>query len=70
VHHNVGKLDGWVRGSLAVAFLIVALVLIEQVVFSLLAALAALVLGATAIMRHCPLYEIFRHTTRPGRSHP
>ena len=70
MHHNVGRVDGCVRGCLALAFLIVAVVLIEQVVFSLVAALAALVLGATAIMRHCPLYEFFRHSTRAQHSHP
>ena len=70
MEHNVGKLDGCVRGCLAVAFLIVAVVLIEQVVFSLVAALAALVFAATAIMRHCPLYELFRLSTRGHQSQP
>jgi len=55
---------------LAVAFLVLAILLIEQLVFSLAAALAALVLGATAIMRHCPLYELFHHSSGAHPSHP
>ena len=70
MHANVGRVDGCVRGSLAVAFLITAVVLNEQLLISLAAAFAALLFAATALTHHCPLYDLLKLSTRAHQSHP
>jgi hypothetical protein len=70
MHTNVGVVDGCIRGCLAVACLVVAVVLIEQVILSLAAALLALLLAATALTRHCPLYQVLHLSTRHHGTHP
>lgn len=67
---NVGKADAVIRGSLAVAFLLVAVVMSQEPIVSLAAALCAILLAATALTRHCPLYELFGLSTRAHPSHP
>ncbi len=70
MHANVGRVDGCIRGCLAVAFLITAVVLNEQLLISLVAALAALLLAATVLTHHCPLYDLLKLNTRAHRSQP
>jgi hypothetical protein len=53
-----------------VAFLITAVVLNEQLLISLVAALAALLLAATVLTHHCPLYDLLKLNTRAHRSQP
>jgi hypothetical protein len=67
---NVGKADAVVRGSLAVAFLLVAVIMNQEPIVSLGAALCAIVFAATALTRHCPLYELLGRNTRARASHP
>ena len=67
---NVGRVDGCIRGCLAVAFLITAVVFNEQLLISLAAAFAALLFAATALTHHCPLYDLQRLSTRADQSHP
>ncbi len=61
---NVGAVDAWIRGALAVAFLIVAAVSTGRLAVSLIAALLALLLAATALTRSCPLYTLLRIGTK------
>jgi hypothetical protein len=66
---NVGKADAVIRGGLAVACLLVAVILNQETIVSLGAALCAILLAATALTRHCPVYDLFgRSSTHP--SHP
>ncbi len=67
---NVGKVDAVIRGGLAVAFLIVAVVMNQEPIVSLAAALGAILFAATALTRHCPLYELFGRSTGAHGSHP
>ena len=67
---NVGKVDAVIRGSLAVVCLLVAVMVSQQPLASLGAALCAIVLAATALTRHCPLYELLGRSTRAHPSHP
>jgi hypothetical protein len=56
---NVGPTDAKVRWALAIAFFVVAIVFNASPVFTLLAALAALVAAGTALTRSCPFYRLF-----------
>ena len=67
---NVGKADAVIRGSLAVAFLLVAVVMSREPIVSLAAALCAILLAATALTRHCPVYALLGRSTRAHPSHP
>ncbi len=67
---NVGRIDSWIRGALAVVFLVLAAIFSVQPIVSLLAALLALVFAATALTRNCPLYNILGFDTRAQDSHP
>jgi len=67
---NVGRIDSWIRGTLAVVFLVLAAILSVHPVVSLVAALLALVFAATALTRSCPLYNILGFDTRAQDSHP
>lgn len=67
---NVGTIDAWIRGALAVALFLGAVLLNQYPVISLAAALAALVSLGTALTRSCPLYHALhlstgRHAKRP-----
>ncbi|UCF39535.1 MAG: DUF2892 domain-containing protein [Gemmatimonadota bacterium] len=66
---NVGKVDAVIRGGLAVACLCVAVIMNRDTVVSLSAALCAILFAATALTRHCPLYELFGRRTRAHPSH-
>ncbi len=70
MHANVGRVDGCIRGGLALAFLITAVVFNEQLVISLAAAFAALLFAATALTHRCPLYDLLKLSTRAHQSHP
>jgi len=63
--HNVGILDGAVRWVLAAAFLAASLTLPGRSVLALLAAVAGLVMIATALQRTCPLYSLLGINTCP-----
>ena len=67
---NVGRIDAWIRGTLAVVFLVLAAVFSASPVLSLAAALFALLFGATALTHSCPLYGVFGLDTRTHDSHP
>ena len=70
MHANIRRVDGCIRGGLAVAFLITAVVFSAQLLISLAAALAALLFAATALTQHCPLYDLLKLSTRAHQSHP
>ncbi|MBZ0303764.1 MAG: DUF2892 domain-containing protein [Anaerolineae bacterium] len=61
--HNVGNTDRIVRIILGVA-LIVAVVYFQ----SWLLGIVALIPLATALMKWCPLYALFHHSTRPAKT--
>lgn len=67
---NVGRIDAWIRGALSIVFLVLAAVFSAQPLVSLVAALLALLLAATALTRSCPLYTILGMSTRARHSHP
>ena len=50
--------------------LLVAFALYQEPIASLGAALCALLLAATALTRHCPLYELLGRSRRNHSSHP
>ncbi len=56
---NVSKTDAWIRGVLAVLFMVITAVLNEVVIASLLAAMVALVCAGTALTHSCPAYSLF-----------
>ena len=70
MHANVGRVDGCIRGCLAVALLVFAVLFNEELLISLGAALAALLLAATVLTRHCPIYDLLKLSTRSQQSHP
>lgn len=57
MQQNVGRVDAWIRGVLAVGFLLIAVIFNEMPLLSLGAAVVALVLIGTALTRSCPLYR-------------
>ena len=59
VHTNMSKTDAWIRGVLAVLFIVIAAVLNEMAIASLLAAVVALVCAGTALTHSCPVYSLF-----------
>lgn len=67
---NVGTVDAVIRWGLAVACLVVAVIMNHEAIVSLSAALCAIFFAATALTRHCPLYELFGRSTRAHQSHP
>jgi len=67
---NVGRIDAWIRGTLSVVFLVLAAVFSALPVLSLVAALFALLFGATALTHSCPLYSVLGLDTRAHDSHP
>jgi hypothetical protein len=67
---NMGKVDAVIRWGLAVVCLLVAVILNQETIVSLAAALCAILFAATALMRHCPLYELFGRSTGARSSHP
>lgn len=67
---NVGKVDAVIRGSLAVACLLVAVIVSQKPIVSLAAALCAILFAATALTRRCPLYDLFGRSTGAHPSHP
>ncbi|KPK07259.1 MAG: hypothetical protein AMS20_03135 [Gemmatimonas sp. SG8_28] len=66
---NVGRVDAWVRGGLAIAFLVIAALLNGDLVLSLTAVLFAILFGGTALTHACPVYTILGISTRAHR-HP
>jgi len=60
---NVGRVDAWIRGALAIAFLVIAVLLNKDLVLSLAAVLGAIVFGGTALTHACPLYAILGIST-------
>lgn len=66
---NVGRMDAWIRGALALLLFSVAAVFNRFLGVSLLAALAALVLVATALTRSCPLYRALGIGSEVPRTH-
>lgn len=67
---NVGRVDAWVRGGLAIVFLVIAALLNGDMVLSLTAVLFAILFGGTALTHACPFYTIFRISTRAHHHHP
>lgn len=61
---NVGRVDAWVRGTLAAILLVVAALLSGQLILSLGAAIVALLLGGTALTHNCPVYTLFGIDTK------
>jgi hypothetical protein len=53
---NVGKTDAAIRLILGIALFVVAALVSAQPALSLVAALAGIVMAATALTRKCPLY--------------
>lgn len=58
MQQNVGRLDAWIRGVLAVVSLVVAVIFNHIPLLSLAAAALALVMVGTALTRSCPLYRM------------
>ncbi len=67
---NVGTVDAWIRGGLAVVFVLVAAVFNRDPGISLAAALVAFVCLGTALTRYCPIYRLFNLSTAGQRSRP
>lgn len=67
---NVGRADAIIRALLALVFAGMALVFSGQLVVSLIAALAAVVMLGTALTGRCPLYAALGLTTCPGDRQP
>ncbi len=67
---NISRVDAAVRWSLAVVFLVLAVILNPELILSLVAALCALFFAATALTRNCPLYTLFGLDTRTHDTHP
>ncbi|MBE0592696.1 MAG: DUF2892 domain-containing protein [Gemmatimonadales bacterium] len=67
---NVGRVDAWIRGGLAIAFLVIAALLNGDMVLSLTAVLFAILFGGTALTHACPIYTILRISTRAHHHHP
>lgn len=61
---NVGRVDAWVRGTLAAVLLVVAALFNGQLIVSLGSAVIALVLGGSALTHSCPLYTLFGIDTK------
>lgn len=67
---NVGLIDAWIRGVLAVAALVLAAVFNEFPSVSLGAAVLALLLMGSALTKYCPLYRLLHiHTNKPQHPH-
>ena len=67
---NVGLIDAWIRGVLAVAALGLAAVFNELPPVSLGAAVLALLLMGSALTKYCPVYRMFRiNTNKPQHPH-
>jgi len=66
---NVGRVDAWIRGGLAIVFLVIAALLNGDMVLSLTAVLFAILFGGTALTHTCPLYTIFHLSTRAHHHH-
>lgn len=64
MYKNVGRLDACIRGGLAIALFVVAIVFNRSPVISLAAALLALILMGTALTKSCPLYRILHFDSR------
>jgi hypothetical protein len=70
IYRNLGAVDACIRGVLAVAVVIVAGVFNSHPGISLGAALIALVLIVTALMRYCPIYRLLGINTAREHSSP
>jgi hypothetical protein len=58
LEHNVGRIDAGVRYVAAAVLFAISLLFNDSPGISLVSALAALVMAATAISGRCPLYTI------------
>ncbi len=63
MQNNMSSLDVAVRWVIALALIIVAGAFSAQPLISLVAALGALIMAATALTKKCPLYELFGFST-------
>lgn len=69
MQRNVGRTDAWIRGGSAILLFTIAAMFNRLQAVSLIAALAALVLVATALTRSCPLYRLLGIGSEVPRTH-
>ena len=60
---NVGPIDAWIRGVLALVALVLAAVFNEWPPVSLGAAVLALLLMGSALTKYCPMYRLLHIST-------